>query len=435
MSDPVASVGHRPADVDLAVPPATAEQPPVGRRWIALVAFAIFGTYVAWITPMALSLAIRVEAIAPDGEQYLGVILGIGSLVALATGPLGGQLSDRTRTAIGRRRPWMIAGLATGVLGCAVMASAPSILLLGVGWVITQTGFFQVANNVTTLQADRLPEEQRGKVAGLTGFATMVAPVFGSMVGGVLAADPVLLFMVPAAFAVVAVTVFVVVEREADSRGLTFTDTLTVKGVLSKYVFDPRRYPDFGWNWIGRFLVFFGLTLNTTYTAYFYSARLDIPVDEIGGTVATVGAVGILGTIVGALGSGVVSDRLRRRKVFVIGSAFLFAAGSLVLMVAPGLAVLVLGAFMCNLAIGVFSAVDQALFLDILPEKGTDAGRFVNLINLANMTAQAVAPIVASALIVIGASGGSKNYPVVYVFAAVFAVVGAAMFSRIRGVR
>jgi len=63
---------------------------------------------------------------------------------------------------------------------------------------------------------------------------------------------------------------------------------------LSKYVYNPKKYPDFSWNWLGRFLFFFGLTLNTSFMAFFLASRLNIPVNEIGGTVATFGGVGIL---------------------------------------------------------------------------------------------------------------------------------------------
>jgi len=50
----------------------------------------------------------------------------------------------------------------------------------------------------TTVQADKLPESQRGKVGAITGFATMVAPVVGAVVGGMVATQPYLLFLLPA---------------------------------------------------------------------------------------------------------------------------------------------------------------------------------------------------------------------------------------------
>ena len=73
----------------------------------------------------------------------------------------------------------MIGGMIVGVLSLIVMAVAPSVLLLGAGWILAQWGWGTVLGNLQNSTADRLPEAQRGKVAGLTGFATQVAPVIG----------------------------------------------------------------------------------------------------------------------------------------------------------------------------------------------------------------------------------------------------------------
>jgi len=70
-------------------------------------------------------------------------------------------------------------------------------------------GWSQAVNTFTTVQADKLPEWQRGKVGAITGFATMVAPVVGAVVGGMVATQPYLLFLLPGAAALVTVLIFV----------------------------------------------------------------------------------------------------------------------------------------------------------------------------------------------------------------------------------
>jgi MFS family permease len=414
----------------------TDDRPEVSGGFIFLLALGLFGTYLAFVTPIAISLAIQVKALAPDNEEYLGLILGIGSLAALLVGPLGGQLSDRTRSRLGRRRPWLIGGILVGLVGLSIMAASPTVLVLGLGWVVAQIGLSQTTNTFTTIQADKLPEFQRGKVGAITGFATMVAPVVGALFGGMVATQPFLLFLVPGAVALVCVLVFVFLVHDDDSRGLSFDAPLTAKVVLSKYVYDPKKYPDFSWNWLGRFMFFFGLTLNTTFTAYFFASRLGIAVQEIGGTVAIVGGVGILGTVAGVFAGGFLSDKLRRRKPFVLGSGVLFAIGAIIMVLAPDLTLMVAGSLLCNVAIGVFSAVDQALFLDVLPERDTEAGRFINITQFATSIPQALAPIAASLLLGIGAvSAAEKNYTVVYIAAALFTLLGGLIILRVKSVR
>src|SRR5690606_19683517 len=116
-----------------------------------------------------------------------------------------GVASDRTRTRLGRRRPFMIVGTLLGVVSLVVMALAPSVFILGFGWVLAQLGWGQVLSNLQISTADRLPESQRGKVAGLTGFATQIAPVFGVIMASGLTGDPLLLFLVPGIVGVVLV--------------------------------------------------------------------------------------------------------------------------------------------------------------------------------------------------------------------------------------
>ena len=235
----------------------------------------------------------------------------------MLTAPFMGIWSDRTRTRLGRRRPFMIGGMIVGVVSLVVMAMAPSILVLGFGWILAQWGWGTVLGNLQNSTADRLPESQRGKVAGLTGFATQVAPVIGVIATIGVTGNALLLFLIPGLVGVVLVTLFVTLVHEDDSRKLP-REHIGLSGVLRKYVYNPKKYPDFSWNWAGRFLFYFGLTLNTTFTSYFFAERLGVSITEISGVIGTLGAIGVLAVTAGALGGGFLSDRFRRRKVFVL---------------------------------------------------------------------------------------------------------------------
>lgn len=407
---------------------------PVSRKWIWLMVVAQFGVFVAFITPLAISLSIRLQAVAPGHAEYLGYITGAGAGVVVLTGPFLGMMSDRTRTRIGRRRPFMIGGMVLGMVSLFVMATAPSALLLGLGWVLAQLGWGQTLSALQIRTADRLPEQQRGRVAGLTGFATQIAPVLGVSIAGAFAGDALLLFFVPGILGAVLVLFFVVFLPEPDSRRMVLPE-LRVATVLRKLVFNPRRYPDFAWNWLGRFFFYFGLSLNTTFTAFFFAQRLGITVTAVAGVIAVLSLGGIVTTVVGALGGGFLSDKLKRRRVFVLLSGILFAAGAVTMALSPSLPLLVTGSLISGVGIGMFSAVDQALLLDVLPERDTDAGRFMGITGFATSVPQAVAPLIAPLFLVIGAAGGEKNYTLLYLLAGVFTVIGGLLALRVRSVR
>jgi MFS family permease len=410
-------------------------QPKVGSRYIWLMVLAQFGVFMAFITPIAISLAIRIQELAPANEEYLGYITGAGALVVMLTGPFFGVASDRTRTRLGRRRPWMIAGTLLGVVSLIVMAQAPTVLILGVGWILAQLGWGQVLGNLQISTADRLPESQRGKVAGLTGFATQVAPVFGVIMASGLSGNSLLLFLVPGAVGVILVALFVLFVNEEDSRGNRFAERITVASLLGKYLYNPRRYPDFSWNWLGRFLFYFGLTLNTTFTAFFFASRLGIPVSEVAGIIGLLGGVGVLATTVGAIGGGFLSDKLRRRRLFLVISGSLMAIGMLTMAFSAEMPALIAGSLIVSVGIGGFAAVDQALLLDVLPERQTDAGRFMGITGFATSIPQATAPLIAPLFLAIGATAGDKNYTLLFIVAAACVFAGGLVVMRIKSVR
>lgn len=416
--------------------PAAQQLPEVSARYIWFMVLAQFGVFMAFITPIAISLAIRVGELAPAHEEYLGYITGAGALVVMFTSPLFGTLSDRTRSKLGRRRPWMIGGMVLGVISLVVMALAPDVLVLGAGWILAQLGWGQVLANLQISTADRLPEAQRGKVAGLTGFATQVAPVFGVIIASGFTGSNLLLFLVPGLVGVVLVSLFVTLVHEDDSRGRAFIEPLTVGSLFSKYLYNPRQFPDFSWNWLARFLFYCGLTFNTTFTAFFFASRLGVEVAEVAGVIAALGGAGVLATTVGAIGGGFLSDRFRRRRMFVLIGAIIFTIGALTMALAPGLPLLVVGSLLVSTGIGTFAAVDQALLLDVLPEKETDAGRFMGITGFAISIPQAFAPLIAPVFLAIGVVGDApKNYTLLYIVAAAFTLAGGLVVMRIKSVR
>ncbi|MGW0197517.1 MFS transporter [Nonomuraea sp. NPDC003201] len=409
--------------------------PRVGPRYIGLMVLAQFGVFMAFITPLAISLSIRVNELAPGHEEYLGYITGVGALVPLLTGPVFGTLSDRTRTRLGRRRPFIIGGMLLGVVSLLVMALAPSVLLLGLGWVLAQFGWGTAFGNLLNSQADRLPEEQRGKVAGLGGFATLIAPVMGVVLTGGLAGDALLLFLAPGAIGVVTVVLFVWLVDEADSRTLPPAESLTVKSLLLKYTWPVMTYRDFSLNWAGRFAFYFGLTLNTTFTAFFFASRLGVDVKEVAGTLAAVSGIGVLATAGGALGGGFLSDKLRRRRVFVLAAGAIYALGTLTMALSSTVPLLFTGSIISSVGLGTFSAVDQALALDVLPERETNAGRYLGVFGFATSIPQSAAPFIAPLFLAVGVSGTEKNYTLLYLVAAACTLLGGLITLRIKSVR
>lgn len=440
----IAAAAGRPITAGPAAGPLTTTVPTengptkrVTKGFILWLVLLNFGSAMAFIVPLSYSLALRIQELAPGHEEILGYATGIAQTVFIITSPLIGIWSDRTRSRLGRRKPFIIGGILVGLVGLAVIGLSPSIPMMIVGWTVAMLGWANVGSTVLFIQADQLPDEQRGKVSALTGVAAQVSAIVGiGLVSAVVDVSQFLVFMLPGIVGAILAMFFVLFGKDADSRFLDLpSDRISLKRVFGAFVFDPRKYPDFGWNWLGRFIFFVGLYFNTAFGTFFYSQRLGLPVSEIAGLVAIIGLLGIVAAIVGAIGGGWLSDRLGRRKLFVALGAGLFAVGAIIEATAYSMPNLIVGAVLMNLALAAFGAVDQAIVMAILPDR-SEAGRYMAVVQFAQKIPSAFAPILAAAVITIGAAEGVKNYTLLYLLGGAFALVGAALIIfKVKSVR
>jgi MFS family permease len=415
-----------PVEID-----ADAAEPPKMRAGLIFVlVFLTFGASMAVVVPLAFSLTVKLDVLVPGRVDVLGVVTAIGAVASIICTPLVGVLSDRTRSRLGRRRPWVIGGAVTGTLGLIGLALAPSVPVLTIAWVVTLVSWQISTNMVISLMGDRLPESQRGRVGAINGLANNVAPIIGVALVSSFARDLLPLFLVPGVFALIGVVLFAVVAKDVTPTAAAEVES---QNILRRMVFNPRAVPDFAWNWLGRFALFLGIAFTSTYGTYFFAARLNMDVAEVGGLIAISGIGGVLFGMLGALGAGFLSDKLGRRKIFVIISGVIMLAGGIVSAVSYDLTGLIVGSVLANLAIGSFSAVDQAIVLDVVPSRA-ESGRYIALMQVAQQIPTALGPLVAIGILAIG--GGGPNYTLLYIVFGALALVGSLIIVlKVRGVR
>lgn len=431
---PAKDDGEKPAEA----PAPEIEAPPlekVGTDYLTWMMIANFGASLALMVPLSYSLALRISDLAPGREELLGYVTGSAQFIYLVLSPLIGFWSDRMRSRLGRRTPFLIVGTVLGIVGLFGIALAPTVLLVGLSWVVGMVGWSTAGQAIQNVQADRVPEEQRGRVSALAGVTTQIAPVIGIGIAYAVASSTLLVFLVPGVLGAAFLLLFPVLKPEGDSRELVHAGDVTLKGLVASYGFNARRYPDFGWNWLGRFVFFMGLYFNTTFGTFFYAQRLDLPVKEVAGVVATIGTIGVLAAAGGAIGGGFLSDKLGRRKLFTLLGSTIFVAGAVTEAFAHSLPQLVVGAVLMQLAIALFSAVDQAIVFAVLPDRA-QAGRYLAVVAFAQKIPSAIAPLVAPLIITIGVRGGDKNYTLLYLSGAILALAGGLIIKfKVKTVR
>ncbi len=419
-----------PRPADSGTVPVDAEPHRVGWVFIALYASAYVGTCLVLVAPLLVTLALKVGAVVGDDQapNALALVTGIGALVAMFGNPFFGKQSDRTSGTWGMRRPWMVIGLLGGSLGILVVAVAPTVPVVLVGWCVAQLFFNALLAALVAVLPDQVPAAQRGLVSGVLGICLPLASVSGTFVVQLFAGNQIAMFLVPCAIGGFLVLLFVGTLHD---RRLAREDkpVWSLRELAGTFYVSPRQNPDFAWAFASRLLFVLAYAFLITYQAYFLldqvgTAEAEVPRQIFLGTL-TQSAVLVAASLVG----GRLSDRTGRRKIFVFTASVVYGLAMFLVAVASDFDGFLVGMAISGLGFGVYMAVDLALVADVLP--GKDNAKDLGVLNIAGALPFTVAPALAPAVLAIG--GGS--YGVLYGVAGVCAVVGAVAILPVRRAR
>src|SRR5947209_1558131 len=358
--------------------------------------------------------------------SYLTIATIVGVLAAVITNPIAGALSDRTTSRLGRRRPWFIAGTVFSVVTLALMANASSFVALVVWW-----GIFHIAANavlaaLSAVVPDQVPVRQRATVSAFVSLSLPLGAVIGALlVTRIVNSTQLSYYTFIGALLVVMVLFLLVLRDKPLPKGAV--PRFNPGAFLAGFWVNPVKYPDFGWAWITRFLVYLGYFTSLGYLLYFLQDAVHYQKAAQGVTTFQIILTGTL--LIASVSSGMLSDKFQRRKIFVIGASLVIALAFLILAFfqtwpAVELAAAVLGIGFCG-----YLGVDIALITQVLPSASA-RGKDLGVINIANALPQVVGSAVAALVI-----NSFHNYTLLFVFAAILASLGAILIQHIKGVR
>jgi MFS family permease len=372
-------------------------------------------------------LPLQVAAIDDASKAAnLALITGIGALVAMIVSPIAGLISDRTRSRFGRRAPWLVLGaLATG-LALVGMGLANGIAQLVVAWAIVQLTLNLVISPLSALMPDRVPVERRGLFSAVVGLATMAGVIGGQAAGAAFAANIPAAYLVLPGLMLVMVVLFVIFAPDVSSKDLP-REKFSTKVFLSTFWVNPRKHPDFAWGFLGRFLLFAGYFAINGYQLYLLQDYVGLGDDAVG-YVAVLGLTSLVGMLITTAIAGPLSDKLGRRKIFVIGASLLMALSMLIPLFLPTLVGMILFSFICGLGFGAYMSVDGVLMSMVLPSSDSYS-KDLGVLNIAATLPQTIAPFLGGMVVL--AFGYLGLFPV----GIVLAVLGALAIIPIKSVR
>ena len=370
-----------------------------------------------------------------DPVHKVGTLALLSTLAAVATMiaiPVGGSLSDRTRSRLGRRTPWLlVTSAASGVLMIA-MGVVENLVLLAVVftllWVVANV--FQGA--LIPILPDRVSVARRGFASALIGLGGPIGVLFGVNVAAQLGRF--WGYTVIGVVLVLTTALLVLGAREEPAHELPAAPPRESGGHLAavRTFLEAFTDRDFRWAFVSRFALFLAYFTVSGYQYYTLSDHIgaeNLPGGDVAGAVGTLLSITVLVWLPVATFLGWLADKLDRRKLFVGLSAAGLAATMLVPIVSPTWTGMLVYSVLGGVFIGTYFAVDLAVMSMVLPSKEQE-GRDFGLLTVATGLPTILSSAIAGGLITF--AGG---YPALFAFGAVCALVAGVTIFGIRGVR
>jgi len=408
-------------------------------RWILGLTLASLGMWMANQTPSQVMLALQLQDITPRHKVVaLGVVTAVGAVSSVLATPVVGALSDPTAHGrrlgrfSGRRHRWTLVMAVLAAAFLALLAKAGTVVAVALLWVLFSA--FQNGEYATLSAAlpDHVPVRQRATVSGWVGMPLALGLVLGTvLVVDVLNQDLVTGYIALAILMVVLVLPFVLFTPDP-SLAPEHREPFSWRRLGSAYWISPRKYPDFGWAWLTRFLATLAVAMGTLYLLYFLRDAVHYSRLFPGQTAADGLLILILiytgGVVLTSIVGGIISDRRGRRKTLVTVSGLLMAAAALVLAFWETWPGALLAAALFGIGFGAYIAVDQALITQVLP-KARDRAKDLGIINIAIVCPYAIGPLIAAPLVSLA------GYPALFGATAAVAIVASIGVWQIKSVR
>mmetsp|Transcript_32947 Transcript_32947/g.55566 ORF Transcript_32947/g.55566 Transcript_32947/m.55566 type:complete len:461 (+) Transcript_32947:158-1540(+) len=409
---------------------------------LCIAAFAL-GSQCLWGSFLGVILPREVQLMAGELNKgpAVGAVHGAGAFIGLFVPLFIGGWTDRCRSPLGRRRPFMLVGGIITIVGVYIMWFAAELSLL---WAYV-IGFATsaVGNNVATtafnsLIPDFVPPSQRGIVSGWMGGFSQLGTVLGVVVSGLfLEVNRLSAYSLIAGIITISLMVTVIGFNEPPCLHPPPPQPFLAY-VKSLYI-DPKKHPDFAWVWVTRFLVMFGFHGVQPYFQYYLKEQIRVA-DPVK-TTAILGAIICLGATVSAVIGGLISDKVGRKKVVYVANTFLAATSFGFIFCRSLLPVFILG-ILFGIGYGAYLSVDWALGTSVLTTE-TDTAKDMAVWHIAITLPQTFAgPLCGLLLLAWGVEQidgveGYKNegYATVLLLCGISIALGAVLIRNVKGLR
>ncbi|MFC1947882.1 MFS transporter [Chloroflexota bacterium] len=357
-----------------------------------------FGVSVFLGSMNSVVLPIRLLEIVPETmkNSYLGYLTFAGLVIAMVTQPVIGQISDRSRFAWGRRRPFILLGILLAIFLAPGIGLWQTYAVILLNWCLLQFATNTAQASYQSFIPDLVPENKKGTASGIKAmiefsgsfiiirfiavFMDRYAPGESQFWLWVTLGILMLVLLGPMIYTLVAV-------REIPGPGGLETPFLS--GLSRSFNIELRKNREFFWFLVSRAVMSLPGTALQTYF-YYYVKDIFNPENPAGMATNVLLVVG-LSLIITAAITGRLSDRFGRKPVLV-SCGFIGALGILILHLSQNQLHLMISGFFIGAGNGAFWGTSWAQAADLLPKD--ESARFMGLTNLATVVGSGLARLI-----------------------------------------
>src|SRR5947209_13652200 len=349
----------------------------------------------------------------------VGLLANERSFVGGFIQPFVGRLSDRTRTRLGRRRPFFLVGVPLMALALLVLGLHPPFAVMIA--VVPIAGFFLFIafDPYLAMMADMTPPEQRGQVGAFLAVAAMLGTILLNLVAGFLwLKHEFAVFLFTAGGLVITFGITFVTVREPPHpiaapqiprNPLRYLGEVLRHHELTKYI-------------IALGLFYLGACGATPFVTLFADNALRVPTNPAFFLVIII----VLCTALGAVPAGLLADRLVKKPVLIVCLA-LFSVGALGGSQVPSVTAAIPAMILVGLGNACPTALTIPLLADLIPMRRM--GEFIGLGSFVWSIAQPIGSVCAGALV---NSALPSTYRHAFIWAGILMACAAAVMLTVR---
>jgi MFS family permease len=411
--------------------------------WLAIT--VLWGAFTFSVIPRLVeSPGVLGSSTHPLAGLAIGLITTAGVLIAIIVQPTMGAISDHTRTRLGRRKPYILAGTFADLLFLSFAA-----------WAFWNQSYWAFVAAVALLQLssnfaqgpyqgyipDLVPSRQVGIASGLLGAANIagnllgpgLAILFVAVLPGVLGFSLVTLGLFAAIGAVELTTMLITVVFVPDHPAPESVEPPRSlrERALGAWGTDLLGNHDYVWLLISRLFVLTALVSLQAFAVFFLENAHGMSRDDAQTAQFPVIVTVAVAALLSAVPGGWISSRVGRKPVLFV-AIVLGVIGAVVIALGPEYWMVVAAAVPIGICSGVFLGVDWALMTDIIPK--AESGRYMGISNIAVASAGPIASTVGG-VVVFAASmvalGPATAYRLIFVLMAAELVIGALALRRV----